>query len=481
MKTLDQLKAETDRLKSEINLVDFAAYYDRFNVDNKRNSNSQIENMNCVLLRNDVDDKIIISRNTNGHYIYFNPENNRDNGTVFDFIENRRSGKNYSMSYAKKILNDFAGNITKEYIKPLGINLKPTSNKSSLQKVQDYFRQLPTLKDTSFLESRGLSPELLQSNICKKRIYNEEYKGKEGATYMNTVFPVYGFDDDNKSVVLGFERRNEQFKGSFEGSVKNAAIWVSAFDQTKPLNDFVISESPIDSLSYAQLKHDWRFANHVYCATSGSAWNGHIDIFQKTINNFQPQSVVLANDNDCAGERFNAKTLAKLDLSRYVEEEYLNNNKMLVHADIDVSLKDKYTGQIEWKLSHDKVFYNEDDKIKNLEQHIPCFKSIQDYYEGKNKEFLEVNRDKTIFVLEKVFKENQSVIKVNFPNNHENWKLITESIYQLKVDFSEHIKIDRAISKDWNQDLQDYLKNEKKMDINENENLKEGKNIYLKL
>ena len=230
--------------------------------------------------------------------------------------------------------------------------------------------------------------------------------------YVNTVFPVYGFDDHNKSVVLGFERRNEQFKGAFEGSVKNAAIWVSAFDQSKPVNDFIISESPIDSLSYAQLKNDWRNANHVYAATSGSAWNGHIDIFQKTINNFQPESVIFANDNDCAGERFNCKTIAKLDLSKYVDAEYLNNNKMLVFADVEISLQDKYTGQIDWKMSHDKLPETKEDKIKLLEEHIPCYKAVIDHYESKNSELLEINRDKNIFSIESNFKENQSIVKV---------------------------------------------------------------------
>ncbi len=466
MKQLDQLKAETDRLKCEVNLIDFASHYDKFEIDKKKNSNNQVESMNCVFMRNDVDDKLVITRNTNGHYIYFNPENDRDKGTIFDFIENRRAGKNFSMSYAKKIINDFSGNIKKSYIKPTGIKLAAKTNDQALTKVQAHFNKLPELNNTDFLESRGLSKELLFSDVCKKRIYNEEYADKNsGAVYTNTVFPLYGFND-KKSVVLGFERRNDEFKGAFEGSLKSASIWVSSFNKAEPVNNFVVSESAVDSLSYAQIKDDWRSANNVYAATSGSAWDGHIDLYQKTINNLKPAAVVLANDNDCAGERFNCKILGRLELSNYVDAEYLEKNKMLVHANIEVHLADKYTGQIEWKLSHDKVPELKDDKIKFLEQHIPAFKDIQLFYETKNNELLEVNRDKQIFVLESHFHENLSSIKVKFPNNHENWKVISESIVQLKLDFSENVKIERPVSKDWNQDLMDSLNMKSKKELN---------------
>ena len=455
---LDQLKAETDRLKSETNLVDFARHYDQFAIDPKKNSNNQIEHMNCVFLRNDVDDKIVVTRNDNGHYIYFNPENDRDKGTIFDFIENRRSGKDFSMSYAKKVIYDFDGNLNKNYIKASGIKLLPRSNKDDYNKVQAYFKKLPALNNTDFLESRGISKELLYSPVCKNRIYNENYNDDlNKRSYINTVFPLYGYNEKSESVVLGFERRNSEFKGAFQGSLKSASIWVSAFEKGKPVTDFVVSESPLDSLSYAEIKKDWRSANNVYAATSGSAWDGHIDLYQKTINNLKPDNLILANDNDCAGERFNCKILGRLDLSKYVDEEYLGNNKMLVNADIEINLADKYTGQIEWKLSHDKVPELVNDKVSFLEQHIPSFNAIRDLYENKNIDLLEVNRDKKIFHIESSFKDNYSKVSIKFPNNHENWKVVSDTIVQLKLDFAEGVKIERPISKDWNQDLMNDL------------------------
>ena len=100
-----------------------------------------------------------------GHYIYFNPENDRDKGTIFDFIQNRRSGQTFSMSYAKKVIYDFDGNLKKNYIQPSGVKLLPRSNKDDYSKVQAYFKKLPALNNTEFLESRGISKELLYSSL----------------------------------------------------------------------------------------------------------------------------------------------------------------------------------------------------------------------------------------------------------------------------------------------------------------------------
>ena len=42
-------------------------------------------------MRNDADDKIIIKRESDGHYVYFNVRDDADNGTIIDFVLRRRS------------------------------------------------------------------------------------------------------------------------------------------------------------------------------------------------------------------------------------------------------------------------------------------------------------------------------------------------------------------------------------------------------
>ena len=43
-----------------------------------------------AVMRNDADDKIIIKRENDGHYVYFNVRDDADNGTIIDFVLRRK-------------------------------------------------------------------------------------------------------------------------------------------------------------------------------------------------------------------------------------------------------------------------------------------------------------------------------------------------------------------------------------------------------
>ena len=42
-----------------------------------------------AVMRNASGDKVIIKRNQNGHYVYFSVHDDRDNGTIVDFVQVR--------------------------------------------------------------------------------------------------------------------------------------------------------------------------------------------------------------------------------------------------------------------------------------------------------------------------------------------------------------------------------------------------------
>ncbi|CUU72450.1 Uncharacterised protein [Campylobacter hyointestinalis subsp. hyointestinalis] len=54
----------------------------------KRNKSSR----NYKTLTNNQDDTIVISRQANGHYLYFNPSNDGDRGNIYNFAKNRGVG-----------------------------------------------------------------------------------------------------------------------------------------------------------------------------------------------------------------------------------------------------------------------------------------------------------------------------------------------------------------------------------------------------
>ena len=170
-----------------------------------------------------------------------------------------------------------------------------------------------------------------------------------------------------------------------------------------------------------------------------------------TSNNsrLRPDTIVLANDNNSRGQLFNAKILSSLNLD---EKNFQNVNNLLAKAEILVGYKDKFTGEICWKIGHDKND-NSISKEDFILKHIPQFQKIVQHYENANKDLFLVNDEKYPFKIEKVFQDFHSEIKISFYNSNVNWVEINKSIIELKFDNSERFKIELSKNSDWNEDL----------------------------
>jgi len=93
---------------------------------------------------------------------------------------------------------------------------------------------------------------------------------------------------------------------------------VFGFDKTKPLDKFIISESPIDSISHYYLHPEEHSKNILYAATIGAVSNNQCQTIEKNvIDTYNPQSIDLACDNDAAGQKFN---LFLTSQTRYLNE-----------------------------------------------------------------------------------------------------------------------------------------------------------------
>ncbi|MBE9044531.1 relaxase/mobilization nuclease domain-containing protein [Pleurocapsales cyanobacterium LEGE 10410] len=73
---------QLERFKTEINLVDYATSQGYEYLTRESSPNSAV-------LRHDLGDKIVVVTNTQGHGIYFSLNNERDRGTIVDFVQNR--------------------------------------------------------------------------------------------------------------------------------------------------------------------------------------------------------------------------------------------------------------------------------------------------------------------------------------------------------------------------------------------------------
>ena len=96
MATMDEL----DDFKSAINLIAYATAQG-YVLDKGASSR------NSALMRHPAGDKIVIARGTDRHWIYFSVRDTTDNGTIIDFVPNR---KGLALGGVRQHLRPWTGN-----------------------------------------------------------------------------------------------------------------------------------------------------------------------------------------------------------------------------------------------------------------------------------------------------------------------------------------------------------------------------------
>jgi hypothetical protein len=177
------------------------------------------------------DDKIIIKLGLDGHWQYYSVRNDRDNGTIIDFVQFRLK---LNLGDVRKELRPWLGR------PPLPVSTFPALLKTDKDrgKVEAAFAAMSDAVDGHpYLERRrGLSRSTLAHERFKGRIRMDS-RG-------NVAFPH--FDVDGLS---GYELRNVNFKGFSPGGHKS--LWLSCEHPND--QSLVFCESAIDALSYAEL------------------------------------------------------------------------------------------------------------------------------------------------------------------------------------------------------------------------------------
>ena len=176
-------------------------------------------------------DKVIIKRGMDGHFVYFSVRDDRDNGSIIDFVQNRLR---LSLGAARKELRPWVGQ------PPVSVPAFPALHRTEKDrmKVETAFARM---KDATgghpYLERRRALPaSLLASDRFGGRVRMDD-KG-------NAVFPH--FDAQGLS---GYEVKNAGFTGFASGGSKG--LWLS--HELPDDNRLVFCESAIDALSHAAL------------------------------------------------------------------------------------------------------------------------------------------------------------------------------------------------------------------------------------
>jgi len=278
---------ELERFKTDINLSEFSASLG-YALDRRESSR------NSAVMRHQNGDKIIIARNEGtGAWIYFSVRDDRDNGTIIDFLQNR-TGVN--LGKVRKRLREWIGTSRPDIQPSLFVHdLLPVSRDRSI--VLKAWEKASPCQALPYLTDRGLGPEVLKlvRFTCCLRVDQRN----------NALFPHY----DNEGL-CGYEIKNKGFTGFAPGGTKG--LWASQTREDD--NKLVLVESAIDAFSY-QILHGGDQTRYV--STGGELNPQQPALMREAIEMMPAGAVILiAFDHDEGGEKIAEELKAVIPLER---------------------------------------------------------------------------------------------------------------------------------------------------------------------
>jgi hypothetical protein len=267
---------ELRRFKTDIPLVHFAA--DRYGYQRDRRESS----VSSHVLRHPVtDDKIVVRKDRDGHWTYFSVRDDRDHGTIVDFVQKR--GGHRSLGSVREELRQWLGT------ERPAADYAPAPSRPPRDRTSpaEAFAAAHVTASCAYLHARGLRRETLG---------DPRFAGTWAHDARGNALFVHR---DDAGAVTGFEVKNVGFTGFAPGGTK--AVWQSIVRRDD--RALVITESAIDALSHHQLHPDRREATR-YLSTAGAPSSAQFELLERIFSRLPPAStVVAAVDSDEAGHK----------------------------------------------------------------------------------------------------------------------------------------------------------------------------------
>jgi hypothetical protein len=267
---------ELHRFKSDISLVHYAV--DRYGYQRDRRESSVSSH---VLRHATTNDKIVVRKDRDGHWTYFSVRDDRDHGTIVDFVQKR--GGHGSLGSVREALRQWLGTE-----RPLADYVQaPARPPRDRPSPAEAFAAAPVTGSCAYLQARGLRRETLGDSRFAGS-FRQDARG-------NVLFVHTG----DAGEVTGYEVKNVGFTRFAPGGIK--AAWQSlARPDDRAL---VITESAIDALSHHQLHKGTRGATR-YLSTAGAPSSAQFELLGRVFSRMPPAStVVAAVDSDEAGHK----------------------------------------------------------------------------------------------------------------------------------------------------------------------------------
>ena len=278
---------ELQRFKKEINLSEFSASLG-YALDKRESSR------NSAVMRHANGDKIIVARSEgSGDWIYFSVRDDRDNGTIIDFLQNRSA---LNLGQVRKKLREWLGTSRPSIQPNLFIQeLLPLSrDRSIVLKAWEKAKDCPSLP---YLTGRGIGPDVLALDRFAGCVRVDQRN--------NALFPHYDGEG-----ICGYEIKNKGFTGFAPGGMKG--LWSSRIREND--NQLVLVESAIDAFSYHILHGDNRTR---YVSTGGELNPRQPGLIREAIGKMPEDILILlAFDYDKGGEKIAEEVRAVIPLER---------------------------------------------------------------------------------------------------------------------------------------------------------------------
>ncbi len=260
------------------------------------------EGIKWPVLKDEVsgDKIIIVNPQSKSNQGYFNPKDAKDKGTLINFVKNR-IGSIFPYHNDKSEVGNINAVLYNYQNLPLPErNLLKTD---VIHLVKEYSEKefflpdgLSELKNPFYLHYRGILSQTINDPLFKHKVFNVKV-----GDYNNIGFPYFNHSGE----IVGFEIRNKQFKHVIEGSDRSVGIWHSNIPKT--LEAAILTESPIDALSYHQIKGK---KNSWYVSFGGSVTVGQLETVKSIIaqtDAIPGLKIISAVDNDEMGKIYTQK------------------------------------------------------------------------------------------------------------------------------------------------------------------------------
>ncbi len=278
--------AELDRFKRDVHLLRYAI--ERYGYERSKPKSTRASH---VLAHPTTGDKVVAKLTPDGRWIYFSVRDDRDHGTIIDFVLHRlRHG---SFGEARKELRRWLGSAPPDTGEWRAVAQPPPASDPRL--AERAFLAARLAPTSAYLESRGLCRETLS---CPRFADTWRIDRHENVLFAHR---------DDRGTFTGCEVKNRGFTRFSTGGKRT--FWQS---QALPTDRaVVVAESAIDALSYHAL-HPCEALAQRYLSSAGAPSAHQLTILDRIFAGLPPGCMVIAAvDGDAAGDRF-AEQYARL-------------------------------------------------------------------------------------------------------------------------------------------------------------------------